>query len=313
MTTVHIGCASNSAFLIPTAAMIYSAVHNAKSDTQLNFHLIDGGLTDEEKRRLLQTVNRLDSRHTLYCYRADSSRLEGLPLPSALARETYLRLLAPALLPRELNRLLWLDGDMVLERDLADVWNTNLGAFSTGAVFEYGGSCLAEMPGTAETHPLLNLDGKLPYFNAGFILIDLARWRSQQVTEQTFSYLDKFHKYVRYHDQEGLNIVLAGQWLQLDRRWNVQMSALRFWSRQQAANRPSWYVEDAQELNKNPWIIHYTDSKPWNSAMLSRFRSRYYYYLRRSGILSPLQYARYVAGASATSIGIVVSRRLGTG
>jgi lipopolysaccharide biosynthesis glycosyltransferase len=279
--------------MVPTGTMIYSAVYNAQADTHLIFHLIDSGLDDDDKNRISRMVSRTGGGHKVLWYRADSNRLQGLPERDALPRETYLRLMVADLLPTEVSRLIWLDSDMVIERDLSLLWKTDLGSCSTGAVPEYGAARLADVAGTAQTHRQLHLDGNAPYFNAGLMLIDLAAWRAQHVPRGVFSYIEKFHEAIRFGDQDGLNTVLCGKWKSLDRRWNVQMSALRLWARQEPERRPTWYIEEAPELNNRPWIIHFTDSKPWESAMFSRFRSRYYRYLWLSGMLPAVDYGRY--------------------
>jgi lipopolysaccharide biosynthesis glycosyltransferase len=292
------------------ATMMYSAIANLHPGSRLSFHVIDGGLTAADREMIQDVVGRDDRGHALRWYRPDACRVPDAPVGSAYSRETNLRLLAPELLPTEVVRLAWLDCDMVVEADLSALWTTDLGSNSLGAVADFGASCFGDIPGIASTCQQIGVDKSTPYFNAGVLLIDLARWRSESVAARAIVYLDTFHDRAKYSDQDALNAIIAGQWLALDRRWNAQMSAMRYFSRLSPERRPAWYVQMRDDLALRPFIIHYTDSKPWQSALLSRFRSRYYYYLHHSGVLSAADYFYYRVQTALQSVNALFSHGL---
>ena len=66
-------------------------------------------------------------------------------------------------------------------------------------------------------HPIADT----PYFNSGVLVINLTRWRKENVGDRVIEYLRKYQPYVQLEDQEGLNAVLANDWGKLDPKWNL--------------------------------------------------------------------------------------------
>ena len=96
---------------------------------------------------------------------------------------TYVRLLAPDLLPEE-NRLLYLDGDLIITRSLSHLRSLPLLPFCVAAVPEADDQA-AKGNERLERAPQ-------PYLNAGVLLIDVPSWRRINLTEQLLRWLD-FH------------------------------------------------------------------------------------------------------------------------
>jgi lipopolysaccharide biosynthesis glycosyltransferase len=98
------------------------------------------------------------------------------------------------------------------------------------------------------------------YFNSGLMVIDLDKWRNEHVTHRVIQCMHENLDHVNLADQYGLNVVLAKDWLELDRRWN------------------NYSIVD----RKDPFIIHFLDIKPiYRSYKLSRdYQAEFYKYLR---------------------------------
>jgi len=172
----------------------------------------------------------------------------------------YLRILIPHLLPSSLEKVLYMDGDVIVEGDLLDLWNTNIDAYH-----------LAAVPDTSRVDHLKKLIGRegLPYFNSGVMLMNLRKWRETHVREALVDFVKRHHKKFLYHDQDALNAVLHGEWLPLDVKYNFQT--------------PLCFADDVfhPEGSCPAAIIHYTGrGKPWDYITVQPFRENYYKYLR---------------------------------
>ena len=77
----------------------------------------------------------------------------------------------------------------------------------------------------------LGIDADAEYFNAGIMLIDVARWRSDDIAARALTYLRRYRRRVYFWDQEALNAAMVGNWTKLDARWN--------WSPDRPSCRPS--------------------------------------------------------------------------
>ena len=269
---IHIVCAANAPYAVPLVVLLHSALASAGPADRLHIHVIDGGVTAEQRSKITSLCLRFKTCAGIEWLAPDMARLADLPARPRLPREVFLRLLMDELLPFDLHRALWLDADVVVEASLAPLWNHPFGGHTIVAVQDYGGATLGTTGGTAETCRELGLDPAAPYFNSGVMLVDLARWRDEHVTEKVLAYTRRFSKLVVFGDQDGLNAVLTGRWAHAPLPWNVQVAALR--------------------------------SGVWRGLPISSE-------LRRSRYFSPTELARYRVNADLKALRTYASARFG--
>jgi lipopolysaccharide biosynthesis glycosyltransferase len=159
-----------------------------------------------------------------------------------------LRLFLVDALPAHVTRCLYLDIDVLVNGDLNPLWRVPLGDAVLAAVADSGSPLMGSHGGPPGSPPI---DPAAPYFNSGVLMINLRQWHEHRVTHRCVEYLRRNEHHLRYPDQDALNIVCHGAWLELDERWNFQGS----WSGS-AKSRPS--PGDIR-------ITHYAGPhKPWS-------------------------------------------------
>ncbi len=124
-----------------------------------------------------------------------------------VTKMTYARLLVGALLPPKIDRVLYLDGDIIVRGDIGPLWTTDLGGKTAGAVID--------LPHYARKSTL-GLPPDAPYFNAGVLLIDLERWRRLKIGERAAEFARDHWDRMQWGDQCALNFVLQDDWKVLD-------------------------------------------------------------------------------------------------
>jgi lipopolysaccharide biosynthesis glycosyltransferase len=108
------------------------------------------------------------------------------------------------------------------------------------------------------------------------MLIDLAKWRCDDITGQLLRCLHDNRRHVRWWDQYALNVVLADKWGELDCRWNQTSQIYRF---------PSWDRSPLDEtafeqLRNGPFIVHFnTRCKPWHLGCEHPLREAFFKYV----------------------------------
>jgi lipopolysaccharide biosynthesis glycosyltransferase len=289
--------------------VLHSTLASAAPADRLHFHVIDGGLTDEQRSKITSICLRFSTCAGVDWLTPDLALLADLPTRPELPREAFLRLLMDELLPPNLHRALWLDADVVVEASLAPLWNHPFDGKTIVAVQEFGGSSLGSMGGTARTCRELGLDPDAPYFNSGVMLVDLMRWRGGRVTQEVLAYTRRFSEHVAFGDQDGLNSVLSGQWNSAPLSWNVQVGALRFFARR-GLPTPAELRRNWAALHTSPAIVHYAGDKPWAGGLRSPFRARFFRQLRRSQYFSPVELARYRVNADLSALRNYAFQRL---
>ena len=104
------------------------------------------------------------------------------------------------------------------------------------------------------------------------MLIDLKKWNEQFITEKCLDFLEKFRRNIQFHDQDILNGVLRGKWLELDPKFNVVGSLFERKNKKSKISIP-----------QNPLIVHFTGSvKPWHFASKHPFKKDYWYYRNKT-------------------------------
>jgi lipopolysaccharide biosynthesis glycosyltransferase len=179
---------------------------------------------------------------------------------SHISSATYARFLITDTLPQEISKVLYLDADILVLDDLGPLCETDLGGVVVGAVVDervtahikMGNSSLGGMP----------LPCVRDYFNAGVLLIDLAKWRAERVSQKAIEYLELYPHSV-FSDQDALNFACDGRWQRVDPRWNYYQIDLK---------KSLSDLSDEQR----PGIIHFQGwSKPWDPESLN-FNARFY-------------------------------------
>ncbi len=171
-----------------------------------------------------------------------------------IPRATYFRLFLTELLPDNIHKVLYFDGDMIVRHSLTELWNVDVSAYALAAVPDM-------REGTINRYNRLQYSPSLGYFNAGMLLINLKYWREHQVVDQFLDCMRKHQEQLVYHDQDIMNFVFHNQKLMLPIKYNFQHghlwkeSLFDFWR----------YEQQVAEARKDPVIIHYTGGKPWMS------------------------------------------------
>lgn len=209
-------------------------------------------LTEEIPDRMKDKLAWLDEERLSLEFIPLKGRLQGIYIDPRYTEAASLRLLLPELLP-ELDKILYLDCDIVVRQDLAKLWDeTDLGDNYLAAVYE------AAIEGQAERFRALGCD-PAKYFNSGFLLMNLAQMRDDKVSEKLLEACRV--PYLEFPDQDALNQVCQGRVLPLSPLYN---SIRTFFIPQYKPDFVRQYGEGLWEQVQKEATIHYTGGKPWN-------------------------------------------------
>ena len=258
-------CGTDGSYARPLSVMLRSAVDNLAQDCSLLAYVLYSEVSEEDRDRVRRSIS--DTRCTIRWISVDTSTIAGVPLWGRMPVSTYFKLFLTDLLPVEVTRAVWLDCDVLVCGDLAELWNTELGGYEAAAVQDQLVPLVSSRGGVAR-HRNLGIAADSKYFNAGVMVIDVAAWRTRHVTTKALDYLKRQWKSVVFWDQEGLNVALAGRWSELPPRWNYNVS-LPF--NRRPAGRAS------------PMILHFAGMlKPWIYRTRDPEWSQYIEYLDRT-------------------------------
>lgn len=171
----------------------------------------------------------------------------------------------------DLPRVLYVDADVLMTARLDELWATDLGGCVLGAVTQY--LYPAMIPRVQNE---LDLPGISTYFNSGVLLIDLARWRADRITDAIKEYVSS-HMLV-WPDQDSLSGVLHSRHHYLHPRWNAMPGIWEL-----SPRHLPYPAHEVREAAADPAIVHFLGPhKPWHYRCKSRYRADWFRYLEQT-------------------------------
>ena len=252
--SIHLLLVSDDAYAPHLGTLIQSVTESAKAEDRFVFHVMTRWMTQRNLEGLREIAER--GGHGTDFLEPGRGLLDlvmkvAAPYPyDNFPEMTYYRLGMGSLFPG-LDRMIYLDSDMIVLKSLRSLWETPLLGKTAAAVEDQGVSELIE----SERKNL----GVTRYLNAGMLLVDLEAWRRRKTEERFARFAAERTEVVRRcHDQSLLNVVLKDEILFLGKGWNLMAHDAG-----EAADRGSVDPELARAL-LDPAIVHFTCSKPWN-------------------------------------------------
>lgn len=259
---INVVCATDDAYAMPLAAALRSALHFLGDGWRLRVFVLDAGVRQETAQRLKASLD--DPRMSLELIDIRGARVARYPSVFHINWVSLSKLLISELVPVDVDKVIWLDCDLIVCADLSSLWLTDLAGRPALAKRE---SVFSKVLTFA---PELGIDPGAPYFNSGVLVLDVDLLRREAFTARAIQCLeDNLHRR-SCQDQDVLNIVWHGRWGELDPRWNHIPSS-------EPASLDAIARARAQP---HPFIVHYAGhQKPWRHGYAYAWAYANYFYL----------------------------------
>lgn len=261
---IHILSACDDFFSQHLGVTLVSLLENTSNPKHIVYHIVDINISTKNKQYFKEIADRYSCQ--LNFIEVNDNIFANFPVSKQFPIAIYYRLLSHRIVDENINKLIYLDSDIVVKNDIKDLWNIDLTDY-----------CLAAVADNLGYRRLLDLglpEGTL-YFNSGVLVMNLNKWREKSIGESVIKYIDDNKDKLKWVDQDALNAVLYNKWIQLHPTWNVQLNMFYFRDYEQVFNS-----ESVLEAKKSPSIIHYTsNSKPWHDDNIHPMKQEYYKYL----------------------------------
>lgn len=264
-TTIPTLFCINARYAQHAAVCMVSLLENNR-DAFFDFVVVSTGDLGTEAAKLRRTLAAYPNA-ALKTVRFDTCPGLRLPVRAHYSTDNYTRLWMAEFFPLSTRKILYLDSDMIVAGDIADLWRSELGGAVLGAVTIPGSTRCAAL-GIPETYG---------YFNSGVLLVDLARWRSENVFARLTGYLGMNGDAIVDADQDVLNACLHDRRLPLPSIYNAISPFFLDY-------HPLGMSEDEiAAVRAEARIIHFNGaSKPWSYLCRHPRRGDYWRYLART-------------------------------
>lgn len=272
--TLNVLFSSDDHYAQHLAAAIYSLLNHNGSFKRVSIYIIDNEISSKSRDKLMQVVDEFDNAYIEFFDFAKWKTRLKLNLAWDISLSSYARLFMGDILPELVNRVLYLDCDMIICDSLHQLWNCDLGNHLIGAVQD----CVSQA-----TKTCVGLEKNEGYFNAGMLLVDLYRWREDDIGQRCIEFIEEKSGTVGHHDQGVLNGIFRDQWTRLPLRYNLMtinfiLSVYRM--KKYFGDSADYYSEEEIKQSKDhPSIIHYTPSftsRPWFSNCCHPLKVKYW-------------------------------------
>lgn len=263
---VPVVLSANNAFVPYLSVFIKSMMENSSKESNYDLIVLHRDII-EKNRKILQAMLKKYKNFSLRFFNVEEI-MQGLSLyvDQHLSVETYFRLAIQEIMP-EYKKVLYLDCDMVVLADVAELYKTDVENVYLAAVLD------ADLAGTIKhdrdrknyVEKVLKLKNPYKYFQAGVMVLNLTMFRKNFTVKQLFEIAASYQW--KQHDQDVLNYLCKEKFIFLKNEWNVIMN----WEEGERsrikilAEAPMQIYQNYLESRKNPLIIHYAGyQKPWN-------------------------------------------------
>lgn len=269
-------CAADDNYSMPIASATRSVIANFQSEHKLVLYIIDGGISQLNKQRIIKNLK--SEQVSINWLKPRKQHFKNAQTSSTITTAAYYRLLIPQLLPKQFNKAIYIDSDLIVQGNIEGLWNIDIGEYYLLAAQDMGAPYVSSPRGLMN-YQELGISPESKYFNSGVLVMNLKKWREDQIFEKVMEYLTINKQYVRWHDQDALNAILAGKWGELEPRWNQMPYLFQYSSWQDSP-----FTEDVfNQLINNPEIIHFsTGDKPWHNSCNHPDKDLFFKYLDNS-------------------------------
>lgn len=214
---------------------------------------------------------------------------QDAPTSRRYPKQMYYRLLAAQLLPETLERVLYLDPDILVINPLRPLWQTDLDGFLFAAAAHTGKS---ELAGGVNR---IRLKTDHDYYNSGVLLMNLAAGRAEIQPEELFRYVAEHGEKLLLPDQDMFNALYGGRTRPVDDIiWNYATQNHKSYAlRNSGASGVAWVMEHTA-------ILHFCGkSKPWKVNYPYRFGVLYQHYAQITRRVEQMALAEACDGVSS--------------
>ncbi len=264
---IALACDNNFA---PYAAEVIASV--LRNDKNVSFFLLSDDLDKENSDILTNMTHQMGG--NLQIVKVDEELFKDFPMPDAgdgvmhIKISTYFRLFLPLLLPSTVDKLIYLDCDIVVRNSLKPMFDEDITDYYLGAVYHTD-----DVGINNGSFARLNIPQKQGYFNAGVLLINLDKWRNDGIYEKCVEYLHSNADKIVNHDQDVLNVVCGGNTKLLPCTWNCT-NGFFYQSFMRKDDRIARiYKENIDETISDPAVVHFAyRPKPWEITCVHPYR-----------------------------------------
>lgn len=274
---MNILVSSNAGFIKIMAVTVYSLC-KSNANERIDLYLAHRDMSEADLNIFRDILNLFDNKE-LHPIDMNGCETDKLVCNDRFSIESYYRIFALDFLPQDMDRILYLDGDMIVQHSLSQIYETELPLHCPFAVCEDIDSHMREMYDLVRSRTGVPAEYKC--FNSGFMLINLNYMRyHNNIRYIKDGLISQYYNY-EFHDQDILNHMfydrvkyipweyynLPAEWWYLD-SYELVKGKIRYATYREMydpnIDKEKRFINITENIKKNAVVIHYFGLlKPW--------------------------------------------------
>lgn len=277
----HIVYAADNKFAEILGVSLVSLFDSSKDMVEIIVYILDSGISKDNKEKIVSVCDSYNRHEPIF--------IEAKNINKELSMEVnvdrgslsqYARLFVSSDLPSHLERVIYLDCDIIINQSISHLWKLDL-----------HGKIIAALMDAFSKYYRKNIDLEPNdiMFNSGVMVIDLNLWKMLQVEKRLMKFIARKNGKIQQGDQGALNAVLSHDVYCFDPRFNSVTIFYDFTYKEMLTYRkpPEFYSEDVvRKAIEDPIMIHFTTSvfskRPWFENCQHKYLNKWMYYKEMS-------------------------------
>lgn len=262
-----------------TGVSILSLLDNNKHFDDIHIYIIDNEISKDNKEKLNNIIDCYKRKITFINFNEYKNILR-LNMQWNISISAYARLFISSILPLDIDKVLYFDCDTVIVNKIDELQNMDITGYYVAGVADTVSS---------ETKSAVGVSNNENYINSGMLLINLKKWREDNIQDKFINFIDSKNGSITHHDQGVINGVLCKKIKILNPKFNL-MTVYYTMKREDiisyyGIDNKFYSDEVIKESLKNPVYIHFTPgftTRPWVRGCKHPKKQIYLDYLKKT-------------------------------
>lgn len=236
--------------------VLIKSISISNKEELFNLYLIYQDFCDEDFK-IIDSIQKQNKNFNIVLIKMEDYILEGAPTMKRYPKAMYYRIFAAKILPKEVEKVLYLDPDIVIINSLRELYDMSF----DGNYFI--GCSHIRKPLKDFNKIRLGIKENVEYINSGMLLMNLNVLRDVQKYEDVINYINKFKNNLWLPDQDIISALYGTKIKIVDyMKYNLSDRML-FLNNYKILNGKE--KVDLEWIKNNTVVIHYCGkNKPWN-------------------------------------------------
>ena len=252
---------------------IKSLLMNNTESNEINIFYIGNKISEENKNNIVQLVCEYD-RHIEFVEMPENMcPIEGLLRKDAVV---YSYCYLQEILPKNIEKVLLIESDVIVRGNIEELYSFDVTDYYLAASDDMQSKWYKKK---------LGIKAEQPYFNSGIMLINLKKWREDNVTKKITDMISYGKHKFFYEVQDELNALFAGKVRIFSPKYNCTTAFFVFdYKNMLQYRRPTTCCTEKEfnDSKNDPVIVHFTtnqiiQARPWIEDCVHPYNDYYIY------------------------------------